>query len=90
MSTKIYITRYALSSGIEVSSGEFQGKYVWAARVGRRSKALFALHDYCLTAREATTAADQMRLRKIASLEKQIDKLRKMKFEIKEDLEVQV
>lgn len=82
--TKLWITKYALTKGVEETEGEWSDAYnafvverpmsVW------QSETLSVKHAH--TSRPTALArANQMRDLKIASLEKQIKKLREMKFE---------
>lgn len=76
-----YITKYALSSGIREATVErFASAPTMVSEVG----ALFVNHhgnDWHLTKEDAVKRAEAMRIAKIASLEKQIAKLRKLKFD---------
>lgn len=80
---KVWIGKYALSGGIEECDGEDAGDGYFRPGGGKYSS--WALFRFCRDAHEtreaAVKAADQMRLKKIASLKKQIAKLEAMKFE---------
>ena len=79
---KVWITKYALTQGIyeteveDIGNGWFNevtGARPWTERYNKR--------DLCLTKESAIARAGEMRLKKIASLEKQIDKIKKLNFE---------
>jgi hypothetical protein len=82
---KIYVINFALTSGImcvdaepcsDISPELMQyGRHGFAHKYGR---------DWVKTREEAISAAEKMRDKKIASLEKQIEKLRAMTFEVEE------
>lgn len=79
---KAHITKYALTKGIiemdVVESPNFQDM------VSERSNRLRHFHgmDWHLSKMQAIEKAEEMRSKKIASLEKQIEKLKKLKFEV--------
>lgn len=83
---RIWITKYALSDGVLPLDGahEVDGGYIsktgpftgeWGAR-----NHFYGGKDWHLTSEAANTRAEEMRIAKIASLEKQITKLKKLKF----------
>lgn len=83
--TKIYVTKYALSSGIfsvkalvnadgTMASYKPEGAYFSAYVHGQ---------DFHLTEELALQRAEEMRIKKLQSLDKQIKKLSTIKFEIK-------
>lgn len=77
-----YVTRYALSSGIlkteAVQSSSFPEMISDTKNRGRN----YHGKDWHRTPEAAIVRADEMRKAKIASLEKSITKLRKLKFEV--------
>lgn len=78
---KVWISKYALSGGIkeaEVRQSASNLRYVYP--IGSHGSLLLwrSAHE---TRESAIKAAEQMRLKKIASLKKQIAKLEAMKFE---------
>ena len=82
MNEKVYITTYALTQGIyemEVISKSDDGKAVygkaWNESYHGEGK------EWCRTKEEAIKRAEEMRKKKICSLEKQIEKLNSLKFE---------
>lgn len=81
MSRKSYwISKYALSHGIQAADGEmchFNPKYIDVPGWIISFKAGVEIHE---TEAAAKAAAESMRLKKIASLKKQIAKLEAMKF----------
>lgn len=80
---KVYITKYALTKGIEeeehcIKKSNTLNEYYVSILNGYK---LYIIGiDAFLTLEEAQSKAEQMRLKKIASLKKQIDKLEKIKF----------
>lgn len=77
---KVWITRYALSEGIsekEVVLSEGSPNMV----LERPSFAHYHKPDWHETKESAIERAEQMRIKKIASLKKQIAKLEKLDFE---------
>jgi len=74
---KAYITKYALSKGIFELEGEKRGIAIAAPHYD----GWYYPPDWYETREEAIARAEQMRQKKIASLEKQIEKLKNMKFE---------
>ncbi|MEL7494169.1 MAG: hypothetical protein AAGJ95_09435 [Cyanobacteria bacterium J06554_11] len=81
---KVWITKYALTKGIQEAEAE-----TWANHKGMVSVpkwgALATFHgegrEWHRTRESALKRAEEMRLRRIASLEKQLDKLRALRFE---------
>ena len=78
---KVYITKYALSSGILLIDVDDRGDGV----VKDKSNSLLFFHgegnEWHRTFASAKPRAEEMRVAKIASLEKQLAKLRAMTFE---------
>ena len=73
---KAYITKYALTNGIIEKDGIIvKDIYFEVKKYG-----FFSKGDYFFTKEEAVEKAEQMRLKKIASLKKQILKLEKLTF----------
>ncbi len=79
---KVWITKYALTKGILEEEGE----------VSKNNADYLMVKDYCQdfyeegnewhkTRESAIKKSEEMRLKKIESLKKQIEKLEKMKFE---------
>ena len=81
---KAWITTYALTSGIKEVSGEISKGSVSMFCYGDQSYGGQFAHgkgkDWHLTKEGALKRADAMRLKKITSLLKQIEKLRDMEF----------
>lgn len=78
---RVYITKYALTRGIQDDTFEEHGektKYVFNG-----VRLLFSGRDYFYTEEEALAHAEIMREKKIKSLQKQIDKLNKLEIKIK-------
>jgi hypothetical protein len=81
MSKTVYLTAYALSSGIETTAvrRSHEDGYV---SLEDRSFSIYKIgHDVFETFEEAVADANARRDKKIKSLEKQISKLRALKFE---------
>ena len=80
--TKVWVSKYALTAGViaadvrvdEDGYAVFSGDKIFGYTVLSRSQ-------WHRTEAEAIARAEEMRVKKIASLEKQIAKLRAMKFE---------
>lgn len=77
-----YITKYALTEGItsvEVTLGHFPGV---VREVGKaRLASAYTGNDWHRTREAAISRAEEMRVRKIASLERQTAKLKALDFE---------
>lgn len=82
MEKKIFVFKYALTKGImEVDAKIEQGAYEEYAQVKDWIGFIWLNRDYVHTKEEALKKAEDMRLKKIESLKKQIVKLEKMKFD---------
>lgn len=78
---KVWISKYALSDGIiedEAERADWDERYVLRPGFMNSLRLGGAAHE---TREAAVKAAKQMRIKKIASLKKQIAKLEAMKFE---------
>lgn len=93
----VYITKYALTSGIQVREldedttsklSESPKRIVCKAAQGERNFWLVWTPDWYKTLEEAQARAEEMRKKKIASLERQLEKLKTMKIEVIECLPV--
>lgn len=78
---KVWIVKYALTQGLY----EIEGEEYRKGCISQRNTSLPTLYhgegkEWCRTKEEAIHAAEEMRQKKIASLEKQIEKLKRMKF----------
>lgn len=82
---RVWITKYATTKGIcevEANATSFGGMLKYTIGGGSFTRYLHKEgRDYELTREAAIISADRMRAKKIASLEKQIAKLRRMKFD---------
>lgn len=76
----VWITKYALSTGLVEIEAEPDGQYVSWRGKGYHQSAWGENKQWCRTHDAALTRADEMRKAKIASLHKQITKLEKMTF----------
>lgn len=87
METKVYITKYALTKGIQerimnVVKLDFDDNTYYARALESFDWTSFRIGtEAFLTKEEAVNKAEKMRARKIKSLKKQIEQLDKLKFE---------
>jgi hypothetical protein len=86
MTQKIWVTRYALTRGLyEIEAEIEEGGFACEIRDGRPMFSGFGFTghhpDWHYTREHAIARAEQLRMVKIASLQKQIKKLEKMRFE---------
>lgn len=79
--TKIYVTKYALTAGIQVRDAEISGT---TAKVRGDYTDFFFGNDFHLTPESAVDRAEQMRVKRIKSLKKSIEKMEKLTFSIPE------
>lgn len=83
---KIYVTKYALTAGIQLeeceqqSRGDKESGYAW--RKDHYPMKMYSRNEWQKSAAEAMKQAAAMRDRKIASLERQLAKLRAMTFQV--------
>lgn len=79
---KIYVTKYALSTGIEQFDAEIKGNM---AVVAGKSACMRCFHgkgnDWHLNARDALAKAEEMRIKRLQSIDKQIKKISAINFE---------
>lgn len=82
MGHKHWITKYALSSGIFIlENGEFvEGGYLSKIEPETRQHHFYGRKDWHETEAGAISKANEMRLKKIANLKKQIKALDNLKF----------
>lgn len=81
----VYVTKYALTSGIKKCIGEdisdkYDKKYFRGITDGGVYNDYYHGSEFHYTEEEALKDAESRRLRKIESLKKQISKLEKLKF----------
>lgn len=87
--TTIFIHKYALSDGIrranvaEIKEGSYEDRKYRYVDMGR-CVYLYEGKDWSLSEQEAVAVAEKARLKKIESLKKQIAKMEKMTFPIKD------
>ncbi len=82
---KLWITEYALTTGIIEAEGKVDGKFARVIIDGPwTSEASIMVPDWHQTEAEAIARADRMRIKKIASLRAQIAKLEAMTFSLKD------
>ena len=77
---KVWITKYALTAGIYQEEVERTERGVWKDNGPQRCGQGFYANAWHETSESAVARAEKMRAAKIASLEKQIAKLRKLNF----------
>lgn len=80
---KVWITKYALTAGIKVHKAKEEprdGHVVVHDRSGLNGWSMFFGKEWHLSEEEAIKRAEQMRSDKIASLQKQIEKLNRLSF----------
>lgn len=70
----VFVTKYALTRGVQQVEVEISGRYAYGTNKYRTQ---YPPGHWHRSEAEANKRADEMRLAKIASLEKQIAKLRK-------------
>jgi hypothetical protein len=76
---KVWITKYALSEGIkEAESKSIESDYGYLSVEGYWSS--FSRKEYATTKEDAIKQANDKRIKKIASLKKQISNLENLKF----------
>lgn len=82
---KVYLTKYALTRGIIVVEVEFDKKLTLPQKriyVSSLSTGFTLEQDCFLTLADALIKAEEMRTKKINSLNHQLKKLQKLKFEV--------
>lgn len=86
MDKTVYITKYALTSGVIVAQMDVKddGKSCYGRPPEWYASTGFFGKDFHLTKEEAEKDCEDRRLKKIHTLKKQIAKFEKMTFEIKE------
>ncbi|WP_313677091.1 hypothetical protein [Pantoea vagans] len=79
-----YITKYALTFGIYSTKGEVHDDtFVQKAREIGEFDQYFHGNEWHLSKEEALAHAEEMRIRKLKSLDKQAKKISQLKFNIK-------
>jgi hypothetical protein len=84
----VYCVKYALTVGIVqyqgslLKSGNFYGKP--ASGLGHSCALVLGKKEFCYTIEDAMRLAEEVRTRKIASLEKQLAKVRSMTIKVKQ------
>ena len=80
----IYITKYALTTGIFTTQGEQSSDDSFFYKVDGSSYTQYARgNDVHLTESSALERAEEMRIAKLKALDKQMKKVSAMKFEVK-------
>jgi hypothetical protein len=85
--TKVFVTKYALSTGVFSAEAECKCGSDMAVIPGDRAKGYFDqyLHkgDFHFDVESALQKAEEMRIKKLKSLDKQMKKVSAIKFEVK-------
>lgn len=79
---QVYITKYALTKGIEIVEAELSDRVSDNIFTIEKCSRYFHKGDWCLTKEDAINKAEEMRANKIKSLEKQIEKLKNSNFKL--------
>ena len=80
---KVYITKYALSTGIiETDDAEICSNIISGDMISSKKYGTFHGNDWHKKKEDAVLRAEVMRIKKIESLKKQIEKLDKTKFSL--------
>ena len=82
--TKVYITKYALTTGLMEADMELlnDGKHCHGKPSGYHYNTSFFGNDFHLSKEDALKDCEKRRITKIKSLEKNIEKLKVLKFKI--------
>lgn len=78
---KVYITKYALTRGIFEIDADVLINYPDTVHSNKYGFFDGENKEWCRTRETAVSRAEEMRLKKIESLKKQIEKLERMKFQ---------
>lgn len=78
--TKIYVTKYALTSGISEHDAEVSSDGNMASFRKNGYPHNYHGNDFHLTFESALNRAEEMRIKKLQSLDKQIKKISSLKF----------
>lgn len=83
---KVFITKYALTAGVkEIETDIIRDRFENEEYVIDDSYSYFRIGTNAFTDKsEALKKAEEMRIRKIASLRKQMEKLEKLSFKVEE------
>lgn len=83
---KVFITKYALTAGVkEIETDIIRDRFENEEYVIDDSYSYFRIGTNAFTDKsEALKKAEEMKIRKIASLRKQIEKLEKLSFKVEE------
>lgn len=83
--TTIYMTKYALTLGIQRIEADPVDNWKYASQTNAPSSTMrhfLARHDFAFTAEEALKQAEEKRIKKLKSLDKQMKRLSALKFNI--------
>lgn len=84
--TIVYITKYALTTGVYSAEADVNGDMAVQRAKGSGYAQYFHGKDWHLTEYEALDRAEEMRIAKLKSLDKQMKKISALKFTIKSSL----
>lgn len=84
--TLIYVTKYALTRGVFTVEAEVNSAktVAWWRRPSSGFREYVHGNDFQFNAEEALAQAEEMRIKKLQSLDKQTKKISALKFEIKQ------
>jgi len=80
----VYVTKYALTSGIIKCEGVIHNNRFFAWSPKELSSLDFSLSEFVLSQSEAQKVFEEKRLKAIKQAEKKLEKLKNLKMEIKE------
>lgn len=81
---RVFITKYALTQGVFEVEGELDrdGEYLIWKNSGSWIKQYTHKRDFSLSLQDALTIAEQARVKKLASLKKQLSKLEALEVKV--------
>lgn len=84
--TIVYVTKYALTTGVYIAEAHVTGDMAVQLAKGHMYAQYFHGKDWHLTEDEAIHRAEEMRIAKLRSLDKQMKKISALKFTIQSSL----
>lgn len=83
---KVYVTKHALTSGVFIFEGVANDAFDLFYSIDSEGYGkFFDNNDWHTTKESALARCEEMRIKKVKSLKKQLGKILNMKFEIKEE-----
>lgn len=82
----IYVTKYALTTGVYSAEADVKGDMAVQRANGSGFTQYFHGNDWQLSENDALARAEEMRIAKLKSLDKQMKKISALKFTIKSSL----